>query len=589
MKSRTQVFKIIWKAAKRDLLIGLPFVPLYSFTQVFLGLLLAICTQLIFLDNKVISLIDIVPGNMKHYVPFHMAISRESLIFLVPLAVVIIGFLKLIMSFIINYYTEKAGHNIAFSMREYLLRAFLTSSGEKLDTLHSENFISGVMQDTTLLQSVVCKGAINAFRDIVVLCGMLVAMLLISMEVVIYGLLVVVPIVLVIRFIVTKINFYTHETQRRHIDVSSSMLQIHSGNITIFGLRSQFIEFQNFRKKLFDNFEFMKSTLLLRSGFSPSMEFLAIFIIFIAFEWRMLRHAEDVFETYTALLILVGLSYKHIKNIAEIMSQVLEAQVVFSRISGLMEFLKVKRKIHLAQEPSTFSPLEQSGKEESKEDLNVIAIDQVSYHAKDLLRPIIRSCSLTIPQGSKVLFFGESGSGKTTLLRMIAGLLAPSEGHVWTKGQKLLATQYPYIFRGSVKENILYGLPSLKGTSTKDACDETLKALLLDLDLIHDKTQAEEFLNKNLGFMGEGLSGGEKARVALARLIYTDPDIVLLDEPTANLDKKSSEQFWNTLKRWKLKNPSRTIVAITHNKEEVKDFDICYVFEDGYVHKPHML
>jgi ABC-type transport system involved in cytochrome bd biosynthesis fused ATPase/permease subunit len=90
---------------------------------------------------------------------------------------------------------------------------------------------------------------------------------------------------------------------------------------------------------------------------------------------------------------------------------------------------------------------------------------------------------------------------------------------------------------------------------------------------------------KNVGFLGEGLSGGEKARVALARLLHKSPQVLLLDEPTANLDARSAEAFWEAVAAWKARDTRNTVVAVSHALHEVKDFDRVYVFQDGAIVK----
>ena len=564
------VLKIIWTAAKRDLLKSLPFVPLYSLAQVSLALLLAICAQLIFLENQHISLMDLVPGNMKIYVPFDMTVSRSFLVLFVPIFIVFIGIIKLVTGFMMNYFTEKAGHRVASSLRERLLASLLRSPGERIDTLHVENFVGGVMQDTTLLQSVICKGTINTLRDLIIVLGMIFAMVLISVKIVFFGFFVLIPFFLFVRWVVLKINSYTKESLLRQVSISSRMLQMHSGLMTIFGLRSQGTEIKNIRHSLEDNYHFMKSTLPLRSGFSPSTELLAVFVIFIAFEWRMSLISESVIETYTALFVLIGLSYRHLKNIAQILSQISEMQVVLHRITQLLLSFKERPLKH------------EGGLLEGHYKDFAVKIENLSFKPEKSDKEIIKNCSLEIPIGKRVVFFGESGAGKTTLLRVIAGILHPSNGLCITEKKKLIATQYPYIFRGTVQDNIRYGLTQ---DQEKKISEEEVQQLVLTLRLASSSKEAKELLKKHLGYMGEGLSGGEKARVALARILLVSPDLILLDEPTANLDRQSTLMFWDALKTWHASHPQRTIIAVTHHIEEVKEFDTVYLFENGIIRK----
>jgi ABC-type transport system involved in cytochrome bd biosynthesis fused ATPase/permease subunit len=109
--------------------------------------------------------------------------------------------------------------------------------------------------------------------------------------------------------------------------------------------------------------------------------------------------------------------------------------------------------------------------------------------------------------------------------------------------------------------------------------------LLLALSLAYSHSGAQLFLKKNVGFLGQGLSGGEQARVALGRILFEDPETILLDEPTANLDAASAQAFWQALENWKHHHPERTLVTVTHSLHEVGHFDYAYVFEEGTVVK----
>ncbi len=145
--------------------------------------------------------------------------------------------------------------------------------------------------------------------------------------------------------------------------------------------------------------------------------------------------------------------------------------------------------------------------------------------------------TLTIPllrveAGSITLLTGENGSGKTTLLKLLAGLVEPVSGSVrvigtgTSKGGCVLVHQIPYLLRGSVERNIAYGL-KVRGVPVAERRARVAQCL----DVV------------GLGGFGrrrtDTLSGGERQRVALARALVVEPEVLLLDEPTASVDAKS--------------------------------------------------
>lgn len=158
-------------------------------------------------------------------------------------------------------------------------------------------------------------------------------------------------------------------------------------------------------------------------------------------------------------------------------------------------------------------------------------------------RTILDNINLDLAEGELVLLTGHNGSGKTTLLRILAGLLAITEGQFeyggktrnWSKSTGFLRDQIcylhqtPYLFDATVFDNIAYGLKrrGLNRDSVEARVAEVIE--LIDIQHLAQRRSHE-------------LSGGEKQRVAIARAWVLTPRLILLDEPIANLDKRSRQQ-----------------------------------------------
>ncbi len=558
--------KIVWNSGKKDILLGSPWLPIYSLSEVTLALSVAILLQLVFYSTPRIPVIDLIPGQLKNYFHFNQTLDRKDLIFIIPIIIVVVSLVKLISGFMSNYLTERAGHKVAHSLREEMLKGFLSSPGNKLDQKDPDFIANQLMQDTTLLQAAISKGTISSLRDCFVLLGIIFTMLMISWQAFIIGCCIFIPLGILLKNIAKKINYYTRESQKHQIAISTRILSSQNGLLAINALRSHQREKADFEVTNLKNYLIMKKSLFVRTFFTPAMEFFATFLLAVIFAWRVNYSGDFQASTYSSMLILLAFSFKYIKNITASITFFSEIKVVLQRVKTFLGDFSNSKLIKPNAIPSSSS--------------DAIIASNISY-TTDKGQQILKNCSLKIPKGLKVAFVGESGAGKTTFLRTLAGLVIPTHGEIKISPDFLLTSQTPYIFRGTVKENIVYAETSYP----EHIADEKAKDLLIALMLAYSDSGAKILLDKNLGFLGDGLSGGEKARIALARTLFPNPKLVLLDEPTANLDAKSAELFWKAITQWKARDSDNTVIAVSHALHEVKDFDYCYVFADGCIVK----
>ncbi len=161
-----------------------------------------------------------------------------------------------------------------------------------------------------------------------------------------------------------------------------------------------------------------------------------------------------------------------------------------------------------------------------------------------------------------VVVQGRNGTGKTTLLNIIAGLLSPDKGQVTYNGkifdkslykELTLVEQKPVMLNRSVYDNVYYPA-KLRNLTSKDV-DQQIEHLLKVFELHAHK-------DKN----AKQLSGGEQQKVAIARALMCQPKVLLLDEPTANIDEKSQEEIEQVLLDYVAKG--KLIIMVTHDKEQ---------------------
>lgn len=199
----------------------------------------------------------------------------------------------------------------------------------------------------------------------------------------------------------------------------------------------------------------------------------------------------------------------------------------------------------------------------------------------------LNNANISVEQGQFVSVIGTSGSGKSTLLNMLGGLDNPTSGKVFVDGKEIFSLKNDsltifrrrkigFVFQSfnlvpvlNVYENIIFPIQLDGGSIDKEYINNIIETLKLD---------------KKVNAMPNQLSGGQQQRVAIARALATKPAIILADEPTGNLDTKTSQDVINLLKVTG-KKYNQTIVMITHNEAISQMADRIIRIEDGKIVK----
>lgn len=198
--------------------------------------------------------------------------------------------------------------------------------------------------------------------------------------------------------------------------------------------------------------------------------------------------------------------------------------------------------------------------------------------------PVLSNIDMEIQPGQRIGITGPPGSGKTSLIQLIPRLYDPTHGDIRLDGRDLrdmdpevlrrhtsLMAQEPFLFSGTLEENILMG----------QAADEDRMQQILNLcDLKKTVAQMPDGLNTMVGERGVTLSGGQKQRVALARTLITDKPIILLDDPVSQLDTQTAQ---NVITGIFDMHRSSTLVMVSHRLSALAACDWIYILENGEI------
>ena len=234
------------------------------------------------------------------------------------------------------------------------------------------------------------------------------------------------------------------------------------------------------------------------------------------------------------------------------------------------EFLDLKDDIQLTKGNAIYT------------DVGEIVIKNLSFQYEE--RKIIDHLSLSIKKGEKIAFVGESGSGKSTLIKILLGLLKYNQGEIRLGDMELSGiclnnlydrvsyiSQEAPVFDGTIKENLVFD---------KKVPEEQMLEALRAVQLSHLVGNLAKGLDTEIGEKGTCLSGGEKQRLALARLWFGNSELVILDEATSAMDNLTEE---NVMKSVMKKMKDKTVIAIAHRLNSISGFDRIILFREGKI------
>ncbi|MEI3612127.1 thiol reductant ABC exporter subunit CydC [Pseudogracilibacillus sp. SO30301A] len=211
-----------------------------------------------------------------------------------------------------------------------------------------------------------------------------------------------------------------------------------------------------------------------------------------------------------------------------------------------------------------------------------IRIENISYQYETVSKNLIDNLSLTIEPGKKVAILGKSGTGKSTLLKMLAGLIKPTEGKIYIDDMEMnsgylanavsVLNQKPHLFHTTIANNIRIG--------KANATEEEIKNVLKQAQVLEMVDQLPNGIYTQMDEMGKRFSGGERQRVAFARVLIQNTPIILMDEPTTGLDPRTERDLLTTFLE---AAKEKTIIWVTHHLAGAELMDKIVFLNEGKI------
>jgi ATP-binding cassette, subfamily B, bacterial len=311
---------------------------------------------------------------------------------------------------------------------------------------------------------------------------------------------------------------------------------------------------------------------------------------------NLVIHGTFQLGTLVALTTLLGRVYGPITSLSNVQIQVMTALVSFDRVFEVLDLKPlIEEKPGAVALPAmeggtapdiTFADV--SFRYPSASEVSLASLESIALpvpERTDASAGVLHQVTFQAPPGQLTALVGPSGAGKTTITNLVARLYDPDDGAVRIGGSDLrdvtlgslhdavgVVTQDAHLFHDTIRANLLYARPGAAEEELVEACEA---AQIWDLISV-----LPDGLDTIVGDRGYRLSGGEKQRVALARLLLKAPSVVVLDEATAHLDSESEAAVQRALK---MALTGRTSLVIAHRLSTVREADQILVIEGGRV------
>ena len=498
--------------------------------------------------------------------------KNEQMVYWITAAIVIVAIIKAVAEYLANVTVAYLGHRFISDLRLQMFARLAHADLNWIQTVHSGRLLASFLNDATMIRQTASRSLVTLgenFLKVVILIGAMfymdprfAALVLLFMPIAWY----------VLSRQRSKMRKSTTKSLQETGDLSALITQTLRGMRVVRAYRQEDKEQARAASTVNRTLEFTMRGTRARALSSPSIELLtglglALAIYFAGTQGVRGDLSLGQFMGFMTAALLI---YAPLKSVATLQTQLQEGVAAASRVFGIVD-----REINLREAPDA-KPLKLERGEIEFRDVSFSYNPQVS---------VLKGVSLSVPPGRTVALVGPSGSGKSTMVNLTLRFFDPDRGSVLIDGQDIrsvtidglreaiaLVTQDPVLFDDTVSANIAYG--------TKPAeQSEVIRAA--KAAAAHDFIMAlPKGYDTGVGEAGGLLSGGERQRIAIARALYKDAPILLLDEPTSSLDSEAEAKVQAALEELMR---GRTVLMIAHRLSTVKRADLICVLDQGRI------
>ncbi|WP_232376757.1 ABC transporter ATP-binding protein [Amycolatopsis aidingensis] len=481
-----------------------------------------------------------------------------------------------------SFLLQRSGEAMVFGVRRRLIGHLLYLPVREHDRLRSGDLLSRAGTDTTLLREVVSSGVVEAVTGVVALVGSVALMVWLDWLMFLLVLLTVLVALLLVGAALLGIRHASEHAQDRVGAMTADLDRALGAFRTVLASRAQQREVDRISGRAEEAYRAGVRAARLDALVGPTMMLAAdgSFLLVLGIGGaRVANGSMDLAELVAFLLYLMMLVMPLI--------MILQAATTVQR--GLGALQRIQDTLALDTEPHPEScpeshPEPAAGAARDDAVAAELRLDGVSF-GYTAERPVLHEVSFAVPAHARAALVGPSGAGKSTIFALLERFYAPTGGTIRLGGRDIgtmalgdlrgrigYVQQEAPILWGSLRSNLCYAAPEATEDEIADALRMTNLTALVD--------RLPDGLDSEVGDRGVLLSGGERQRVAIARALLCRPALLLLDEPTAQLDAANEEALAATVRRVTRRC---TVLVIAHRISTVRDADLIVVLDEGRV------
>ena len=491
---------------------------------------------------------------------------------LVPLILVFIFIIKGVFSYLGNYMMAAVGQGVVRDLRRDLFASLIIKPISFFRRRSTGSLMSRVTSDVERVQFAVSTSIGDLIREALTIVGLALLVIYLNWVLAVIALFVAPMVLLPIVQFGRRLRTTSRRGQERMEGLATRLHETFSGIRIVKAFNAEEHEERLFKE---ENEQLLKVNLKASKYFfltGPVMELIGAFGVGFIIYWgftQIASGAMTVGELGVILAALYGM-YNPLKRLSRVNNNLQQALAAVDRIIEILELEDEVLEGRNAMKMPAF--------EDKIEFRNVY----FSYSQREILYDI----SLQVPKGSVCAIVGLSGAGKTTLVNLLPRFDDVSSGAILVDGRDIreftlaslresigIVTQETILFNGSVRENIAYGD---QGTVS----DEMLREVAEAANAHEFISTMEKGYETIIGEKGVRISGGEKQRLAIARALLRNPQILILDEATSSLDSESERLVQSALENLM---QNRTTFVIAHRLSTVRRADMIIVLDGGRI------